>query len=133
MQNTENSAHSKLLLRIEQLKINKTNEELRIKKIYTELSDNFNPLSIIKSSLHELALDTVVQFDLTKMGLYAAANFAIDKILGRNKTLKGFIDSLTAERFADPNSDNKGSFIIPILADSILRLFRSKTGNKGRY
>lgn len=132
MQNTENSAHSQLLLRIEQLKINKTNEERRIKNTYKELSANFNPSLIIKTSLHELALDSVVQFDMTKMGLYAAANFAIDKIFGRNKTLKGFINSLTAERFDDSNSDNKGSFIIPILADSIISIFRSKTGNNGR-
>ncbi len=132
MQNTENSAHSQLLLRIEQLKINKTNEERRIKNTYEEVLANFNPSLIIKTSLHELALDSVVQFDMTKMGLYAAANFAIDKIFGKNKTLKGFINSLTAERFDDSNSDNKGSFIIPILADSIISIFRSKTGNNRR-
>lgn len=129
MQNTENTAHSQLLLRIEQLKINKTNEEQRIKNLYKEILTNFNPSLIIKSSIHDLALDTVVQFDMTKMGLYAAANFAIDKILGRNKTLRGFIDSITAERYNNSSSENKGSFIIPILADSIVNIFRSRKRN----
>ena len=129
MQNTENTAHSQLLLRIEQLKINKTNEEQRIKNLYKEILTNFNPSLIIKSSIHDLALDTVVQFDMTKIGLYAAANFAIDKILGRNKTLRGFIDSITAERYNNSSSENKGSFIIPILADSIVNIFRSRKRN----
>ncbi len=97
MENSEISTHSELALRIIYLKSIKIKQEEEIKITFKELANSIHPVTMVKESLHELSLDKEVQFDLTKIGLNEGANFIIEKVFGKNKSVKGFVSTLLVE------------------------------------
>ena len=129
MANTDNSAHAQLISRIEQLKSNKASEEQRIKSTVKELTSNFSPSSIIKTAIHDLAADSRVHYDLTRMTLYTGTNYVLDKLIGKNKPVRDIVNAIIAEKLSDSSSRNNGSFIIPIVADFIVNLIHPRSNN----
>ncbi len=132
MANTYNSAHAQLISRIEQLKSNKISEEQRIRSTVKELTDNFSPASIIKTAIHDLATDSRVHYDLTRMTLFTGTNYVLDKLVGKNKPIKDIVNAIIAEKLSDSSSKNNGSFIIPIVAEFIVNLFHHRSNNSER-
>ena len=112
MENTEITGYSEMVMRIMHLKQEKFRQEDELKDAFKEFIYNLSPVSMVKQSLHKLAEDREVQFDLTKIGLNLGANFLIDRILGKNSSLKGFLSALLVEKISDSFINNNLSTII---------------------
>jgi hypothetical protein len=112
MQNKETLNHAELSLRIMELKSEILLQEDELKYRFKEFLFTLNPISIVKDSIHELASDKEVQFDLTKVGLNLGANFLIDQVLGRNRSIKGFLSSVLVEKFSNTFINKNASGII---------------------
>ena len=112
MENKEISSHAELVLRIMDLKVEKFSREEDLKYTFKEFVSTLNPISMVKESLHQLATDRDVKFDLAKVGLNLGVDFIIDKVLGRNRTVKGFLSSVLIEKFSALLLNNNISKIV---------------------
>lgn len=112
MQKKEILNHAELSLHIMQLKSDIALQEDELKHTFKSFLFTLNPVSIVKDSIHELAKDKEVQFDLTKVGLNVGANFLIDQLLGRNRSIKGFLSSVLIEKFSNTFINKNASGII---------------------
>ncbi|MBL7936374.1 MAG: hypothetical protein JNM51_11275 [Bacteroidia bacterium] len=112
MKNIHITNHAELMLRIMQLKSEKLSQETELKHSAKEFIYSISPVSIVKDSLHELAQDEDVKFDMTKVGLNIGANFLIDKIVGRNRSIKGFLGAMLIEKLSSKFINNNTSSII---------------------
>ena len=82
MQNLEITTHAQLLSRIQQLKADKTQQEDDLKNAFHGFVHAINPVTIAKDSLHELAGNIDVQFDIIKMGLNMGVYPILYQLLG---------------------------------------------------
>ncbi|OFX58327.1 MAG: hypothetical protein A2066_06605 [Bacteroidetes bacterium GWB2_41_8] len=112
MENTQITGYTEVTMRIMHLKQEKIRQEDELNDALKELVYNLSPVSMVKQSLHKLAHDREVQFDLTKIGLNLGANFLIDRILGKNSSLKGFLSALLVEKISASFINNNLSVII---------------------
>ena len=112
MENKEISSHAELVLRIMDLKAEKFSREEDLKYTFKEFVSTLNPISMVKESLHQLAADRDVKFDLAKVGLNLGVDFIIDKVLGRNRSVKGFLSSVLIEKFSTLFLNNNISKIV---------------------
>ncbi len=112
MENKKILNHTELSMCIMQLKSDILLQEDELKHKFKEFLFTLNPISIVKDSIHQLARDKEVQFDLTKVGLNVGANFLIDQVLGRNRSIKGFLSSLLVEKFSNTFINKNASGII---------------------
>jgi hypothetical protein len=112
MENKEISNHAELVLRIMDLKAEKFSREEDLKYTFKEFVSTLNPISMVKESLHQLAADRDVKFDLAKVGLNLGVDFIIDKVLGRNRSVKGFLSSVLIEKFSTLFLNNNISKIV---------------------
>ena len=100
MENAEIRDHKELTLRIIRLKAEKHRQEEELRQEVRELVKSFDHVSILKTYLHELAVDKEVQFDLARVGINMGAGFLINKVLGRNGSIKGFLSSILLEKLS---------------------------------
>lgn len=112
MGNTEITIYTEVTMRIMHLKQEKFRQEDELKDAFKEFVYHLSPVSMVKQSLHQLAQDREVQFDLTKIGLNLGANFLIDRILGKNSSFKGFLSALLVEKISDSFINNNLSNLI---------------------
>jgi len=112
MENRKILSYMDLELQILLLKMDKTRQEEKLKLNVKEFINALSPASIVKNSLHELAGDKEVQVDLLKVSLNTGANFLIDKVLGKNKSIKGFLSSLLVEKVSSSLINNNASKIV---------------------
>jgi hypothetical protein len=94
------------------LKAEKFSREEDLKYTFKEFVSTLNPISMVKESLHQLAADRDVKFDLAKVGLNLGVDFIIDKVLGRNRSVKGFLSSVLIEKFSTLFLNNNISKIV---------------------
>ena len=113
MTNTKITSHAELEMHIMHLKAEKFQKEIELKDSFRGFLYSLNPVSILKGSLHELAKDKEVQFDLVKTGLNAAGSLLIGKVMGRYNSIKGFLSSVLAEKVFTSYVSNKATEIIP--------------------
>ena len=90
MENSDISNHLELRIRISQLKAEQNIQKAALANMCKEFVSTLNPVTFVKSSLHTLATDKTVQFDLVKVGLNLGTNLIIDQTLGRYRSIKGF-------------------------------------------
>ncbi|HEV7231016.1 MAG TPA: hypothetical protein VGO45_06800 [Bacteroidia bacterium] len=132
MERQEISTHTELAIRIMHLKAEKFRQEEVLKNSFREFFYTLQPATIIKETLHELSQDKEVQFDLAKAGLNMGANFIIDKVLGKNRSIKGYLSSLLLERVS-------GSFIndnVSKIMEGVGKFFKrnnQKTENNNQH
>jgi hypothetical protein len=100
MENSGISTYTELKLRIIHLKSEKAKQEEELKQSFKAFANSINPVSIVKESIHELARDKEVQVDLTKIVLNIGTNLIINKILGRDHSIKDFLSSLLIEKIS---------------------------------
>jgi len=112
--------HSELLLHIMQLKSQKISQEIEIKHSFKSLINSLSPISMIKNSLRDLSQDKEARFNIAKVGLNLGTNFIIEKVVGRNKSIKGFLSSIILEKFSGAFINKNASSIIT----SINKLFK---------
>ena len=106
MINTSILNQKQLTDRIKFLKGEKLNQELQLRQTATQFIDTLNPISIAKKSLYALATDTEVHFALAKVGLNIGANLIIEQILGKNRSIKGFLSTILVEIFSNSFINN---------------------------
>jgi len=99
MENNMITGYSDLVQQIAQLKVARRQQEATLKQDLRALTQSLNPVAIVKKSLFELVNDRELQLNLTKIGLISSADFIIDKILGRNRSVKGFLSSVLVETY----------------------------------
>ena len=116
------TCHSDLLLHIARLKSQKLSHEIVIKYSIKELVKCLSPASIIKHSVHELSQDKELRFDIAKAGLNISANFLIDKVVGRSKSMKGFLSSMFIENISSVFINKHA----PVIISSIRKLINLK-------
>ena len=109
-----------LELHVQHLKTQKRQQEVELKMTFNEVIEAINPISIAKQSLHELAGDLEVQFDVVKMGLNVGANLIIDKVLGKHQSVKGFLSSIVMEKLSTVVINNNATDIVLGITDLII-------------
>lgn len=101
METTAKTCHSDLLSRIDELRLLKLEQETRISQQYKDLKSAFSVGTILKESVAHIAHDRDTQKDLMKIAATTGTNFLIEKILGSNKSIKGYLGSLLAEKVSN--------------------------------
>ena len=96
------SNYRELELKIAELNHQKLIEEKELENSIHSLIKTINPVDILKNSLTTLTKDKTTQIDLAKLGLNLGANFIIEKALGKNESIKGFLSSVALELFSTP-------------------------------
>lgn len=112
MENKKILNHYDLLCHISKLKDDKISQEFELKLKLNEFVKTLNPISMVKNSLRELAQNKEVRLDVAKVGLNVGANFLIDNVLGRGRSIKGFLSSLLMEKISSIVIDKNASSII---------------------
>ena len=82
---------------IEQLKILRNQQELQIVDSFYELAHAVNPVNIMKDAIHGLASVSPPNNDVLSISTNIGSNYLIEKVLGKNQSIKGFIGSLIVE------------------------------------
>lgn len=100
MENNEISGYAGLKFRILELRAEKSMQEQEIRNKFRELADNLDPILIVKRRLHEMAGDKELQVDLLQVGLNIGSNFIINRVLGKNRSIKGFISALLFQQLS---------------------------------
>ncbi|MGV3696106.1 hypothetical protein [Flavobacterium sp.] len=100
METATKSCHAALLSRIEELRAMKAEQEIRINQQYKDLKGSFSVGNILKESIDHIANDKDSQKNIVKMAANTGVNFLIEKVLGRNNSIKGYIGSLVAEKIS---------------------------------
>lgn len=126
MENKNILNHSELAFRIMQLRSEKLSQEIEIKHSVKELVYTLNPINMVKDSFRSLTQDKETKFDIAKTGLNLGANFILDKVLGRNKSIKGFLTSIAIEKISGLLINKNAPKIIA----GIGKLISSRASNK---
>lgn len=100
MENAAIGSYAELTSRIIYLKSEKLRQEEELKGVFSEISGSLNLFSMIKGSLNKRTEKKNVFFNLMKVGLTMGSSFIIDKILGKRRSFKGFLNSLLIEGFS---------------------------------
>lgn len=101
MEATAISCDQDLMARIDELKALKAQQEAVIKDQFNDLKDSLNIGTVIKEAVAHIAADKDTKKDLLKIGTSMGANFLIEKIMGSNNSIKGFLGSMLAEKVSD--------------------------------
>ncbi|MDZ4757929.1 MAG: hypothetical protein SGJ10_07310 [Bacteroidota bacterium] len=120
--NTEITNHTDLALRIMHLKSERFDQETELKHTAKEFVYHLSPINMLKGSIRELASDREVQRDLTKVGINMGTHFIIDKVLGKNRSIKGFLSSLLVGNIASSLISNN----MPKIISGISKLVHRK-------
>lgn len=97
MENKSISTHAELVLRIMHLKSEKFSQEEELVHKFKELAYLLHPATLMKN----MAGDKEVKTGLAKAGLSLGSNYLIDKVLGRNRSVKGFVMSVFVEKLTN--------------------------------
>ena len=99
----KNISYQQLLAeQIDELKQERAGLEIKLKSAVAGIADRFSPASILKSSVKQLATDKEFRTDAAVSGLSLGVNFLIEKLLGRSKSIKGFLSSILVEDISGP-------------------------------
>jgi hypothetical protein len=96
MENRQISGYTDLLLRIEELKANRFRQEEEIKDAFADLRSSFNILSLLSGK----TISKYAEPNFIKAGLNMGLNMLIAKVLGKNRSLKGFLSAVFLETIA---------------------------------
>jgi hypothetical protein len=59
-----------------------------------------NPVEFIKNTAQSVLQDKNVQVDASTMGINLGVNYIIEKLLGRNRSIKGYVSSMILEKIS---------------------------------
>lgn len=101
MEATTKICHANLLTRIDELKILKAEQEIKIKEQFQDLKNSLNIGTVLKESINHLAQDKDTQKDIIKIATATGTNYVIEKVLGSNGSIKRYLASLLAEKVSN--------------------------------
>ncbi|HCS19981.1 MAG TPA: hypothetical protein DIW47_05365 [Bacteroidetes bacterium] len=90
--------HETLLLQISLLRLEKKVQEEELKDAWKSFAGSMNPVAIVKDSLHKLTQDPEIQADLGSAAMHAGASLIIGKVLGKHRSIKGYVASVIVEK-----------------------------------
>ena len=94
--------HATLKVRINELKVERSMQEDALKDSLKAFAVTLNPLSILKGSVQGFSKDKELRTDILKAGLNLGTDFIIEKVLGRSRSVKGFLSSILVEKLSAP-------------------------------
>ncbi|MCU0322747.1 MAG: hypothetical protein MUE72_10040 [Chitinophagaceae bacterium] len=97
---TQNTPSFRLQLQKQVLQTKKLQLENTIQEEVKAFVKGINPIDFIKSTAQSVLQDRNVQVDASTMGINLGVNFIIEKILGRNRSIKGYISSMIMEKIS---------------------------------
>jgi len=100
MENTVITNHTQLQLRIAELRMYKGIQEEELKITLKDAFSMLNIISIFKTTSEEQPMQ------LAKSAVNMALDLIIDLVLGKHRSIKGFISSILVERFTTSLVDN---------------------------
>lgn len=100
MNKTEPSLHTLLVSEIHYLKAEKGRLETELESSFRDLTSSLKPVAIVRELISGLSSDKTVQQSLAKTGLTLGTNLVIDLVLGKNKSIKGYLSSILVEKIA---------------------------------
>ena len=106
MKNTGISNHASLVLRIAELRADKLQQEDELKDSFEAFTKTLSPLSMLKGSMQGFVKDKELRSDILKAGLNLGTDFIIEKVLGRSRSVKGFLSSILVEKLSTPFINN---------------------------
>lgn len=86
--------HSQLIGRIAELRMNKDTQEIELKESFKELISTLNLISMFKGSTN-----TDHPMELAKSGVNMVLDLIIDLILGKHRSIKGYLSAVMVEKF----------------------------------
>ena len=101
MEATAIACERDLMTRIGELKALKAQQEAIISEQFKDLKGSLNVGTIIKESVAHIASDKDTRKDLLKIGTTMGTNFLIEKVMGSNNSIKGYLGSLLAEKVSN--------------------------------
>lgn len=93
--------HDDLIREIAILKDKIIDDEIKALDSFSILMKSLNPIALAKESLNSLFKDKDLVQNVKNIGLKTGANFLIDKVLGKNRSVKGFILSTIVENISE--------------------------------
>ncbi len=94
------TAYTDLQIQIATLKKQKLAKEEELKVQFSELANQANPIKIAKEYLSSILEDKDLKLNISKVGINLGTNFLIEKVLGRNKSIKGYLSSMLVEKIS---------------------------------
>jgi len=94
MEKKEISNYPELVVHIMHLKQEKFRQEDEIKYTIRELIFLFNPLSLAKEALHDLAADSEAKFDMAKVGVDMLVTMLVNRFASKASGIKWFLGKL---------------------------------------
>ncbi|MBU2061999.1 MAG: hypothetical protein KKH44_09165 [Bacteroidetes bacterium] len=104
--NSEFNNTNDIALRIVELRLDKLRQEEELKISFSGLIEKFDPVQVMKKSLHEIVADKDVKDDLLKLGLNLGTNFIIEKVLGK-QSMKEYLNTLLVDKLANSLKNNE--------------------------
>ncbi len=123
MGNTAILTHSDLLARLTELKYDREIQETSLKYTFIEFISTINVVSFFKGSNNSNYLQSN---DLLKNGLSMGLNLITGLVLGKNRSIKGFLSTMMVERFTRMILDKDLINIITKIASLIFSKNESK-------
>lgn len=90
--------HEALLLKISELRLEKEHQEEELKLAWRNFASSMNPVDIVKNSLYKLTHDPEIKTELGSAAMNAGASLLIGKVLGKHRSIKGYIASVIVEK-----------------------------------
>jgi hypothetical protein len=100
MDNIKVAAYTDLQLQIDALKKEKKEKEDKLKNQFSEIATEANPIKIVKEYVGAILEDKDLKLNISKIGINLSTNFLIEKLLGRNRSIKGYLSSMLVEKFS---------------------------------
>lgn len=90
--------HEALHLRISKLRQEKELQEKELVAAWKNFANSMNPVEIIKDSLLKLTHDPEIKTELSSVAMHAGASLIIGKVLGKHRSIKGYVASVIVEK-----------------------------------
>jgi hypothetical protein len=90
------SNHSELMLRIAELNMHKDIQELELQESFRDIISSLNLVSLFKQTENQER-----PFELAGMSVNLVVDLIIDLILGKHRSLKGYLSAVLVEKFSN--------------------------------
>jgi len=118
MNNVEITTHAQLLRRIVELKATKDVQEEELKITFRNFIATIDIVSILKGGLSSTGNHPL---ELAKTGVNMVMNLIIALVLGKNRSIKGFLSAVLIEKFTSSLINNNLMDIISTISSLINR------------
>lgn len=101
MENKPITNHTELLLRIAELKIDKDIQENELQNSFKEVVSSLNLISLFKAATNQDH-----PLEIAKSGVNMVLDLIIDVVLGKHRSIKGYLSAVLVEKFTTMLIDN---------------------------